>query len=211
MIRLAWLMVVASVACGGSSRTSTASDAGNSPTDACVPSDALPVAAPVGAPCVPRSELNPQFSGSSEGELGLETPSASCASQVCLIDHFAGRVSCPYGQSADGHGPDGGPGCTVPGSCEPVTVQVLPQCADRTAAEAVYCSCRCANSEGKTDDGATYCTCPSSMTCVQLLAAFPNPDGGPQTTGGAYCTKPGPEYEGGMCGATCDPTKTPCP
>ena len=86
----------------------------------------------------------------SSASLTLKTP--ACASQVCIVNHFQGRVTCPYGQSVRGQGPDGTPGCKVPGTCDPIAVEVPPQCADRSAAETVYCSCRCANAEGRTDD-----------------------------------------------------------
>jgi hypothetical protein len=83
--------------------------------------------------------------------------------------------------------------------------------ADRTAADAVYCSCRCANVDGGTGDG-TYCQCPGGMTCTQLVPYFPpsGPSTGAPDMSGAYCIKAGTAYDGGACVA-CDPTQSPCP
>jgi hypothetical protein len=83
----------------------------------------------------------------------------------------------------------------TPGTCDPITVQVEPQCADRPAAQTVYCSCRCANINGRTDDGATYCTCPGTMMCVQLYSSIGNTDSGLDTITGAYCVKANTEYD----------------
>ena len=221
-IRLACFVAMASVACGGGTRGASATDAGGArdvdavstaaPDGACVPSDAAPAAAPVGAPCVPNGEKNPEFSGFSLYDLDREFGGPECASQLCLINKFNGRVSCPYGQNASGQGPDGTPGCKAPGSCDPVTVPITPQCATRTAADAVYCSCRCANADGKTDDGATYCTCPGTMTCSLTVPPFG--DAGPVAQGGTYCVKANTELDAGIqpsCSTSCDPTKSPCP
>jgi hypothetical protein len=177
---------------------------------ACVPSDAAITAAAVGAPCVPDEEKSPQFEGSSAETISLGNNNPGCASRSCVINHFQGRVTCPYGQSASGQGPDGTPGCKAAGACDPVTVEVSEQLTCRTAAEAVYCSCRCANVDGKTDDGATYCTCPDTMTCALTFPELLGPDGG-FTTGATYCVKAGTEFDGGLCSTTCDPTKAPCP
>ena len=57
------------------------------------------------------------------------------------------------------------------------------QCDKRKADNAVYCSCRCANGYGKTDDGFKYCTCPDGFT-------------------GAHCESPID------CGAPSAPTNT---
>jgi hypothetical protein len=88
-------------------------------------------------------------------------------------------------------------GDTTPGSKTGATVQ--PQCLSRTANEAVYCSCRCANVEGNTNDGANYCTCPQGFSCSQLVSST-----GPNDTGltGAYCIKSGTDYQASQCPST---------
>jgi hypothetical protein len=141
------------------------------------------------------------------------------------VNHFQGRVSCPYGQDANGVGPKDKsganiPGCGIPGSkvdtsgkqSQPVTgsgtAEVKPQCTDRTADKAVYCSCRCANVDGRTDDGANYCKCPDGYSCQQLVTPI-----GPTDTGltGAYCVKSGTVYDPTrVCGNVCDATQKNC-
>jgi hypothetical protein len=174
---------------------------------ACFPDGAAAnAAAPVGALCVPRQEKDPLWSGSTMDDVITDTENLGCASGVCIVNHFQGRVTCPYGQSESGQGPDGTPGCKAPGSCDPVTVEVLPQCTNRPAVETVNCSCRCANAEGKTDDGASYCTCPGSMMCVQLVSPIGDADVG---IAGAYCIKAGAENDAAALCSPCDPTKAP--
>jgi hypothetical protein len=133
----------------------------------------------------------------------LESDNPTCgATDVCLLNHFDGRTSCPYG------GPPGT--CTVPGTGAPVTVSVSPQCVDRRAADAVYCSCRCANIAGRTDDGASYCTCPDSFACTQLVT--PIGQSSADDIAGAYCIKRGTAYDPlASCTVHCDPASHPCP
>lgn len=165
-------------------------------------------AATLGGSCIPGEEETSQFPGFSVHTVAIETTNPMCASHVCLINHFQGRVTCPYGQSATGQGPGGAAGCTVPETGDPVAVEVPAQLTCRIAAETVYCSCRCANDEGKTDDGAAYCTCPGAMMCVQLVSSIGDAGVG---IAGAYCVKAGTEFDGGVCSTTCDPTTSRCP
>jgi len=154
----------------------------------------------VGDPCIPEQEYNQEFSGFDDKEVNIESKSFQCQTRVCLVYHFRGRVSCPYGQNPEGQGPAGGSACTVPGEKTPITgdpgdpnkALVRPQCSDRTTDKAVYCSCRCANVDGKTDDGANYCSCPDGFTC-QPLDLFPIPGQDTFLTG-SYCVKSGTEY-----------------
>jgi len=46
-----------------------------------------------------RLEDDARFLGFADDEVNLEAPSPSCATAtpVCLVSHFRGRVSCPYG------------------------------------------------------------------------------------------------------------------
>jgi hypothetical protein len=168
----------------------------------------------VGDPCVPEQEYNTDFPGFDAQEVNVESKSFQCQTRLCLVNHFQGRVSCPYGQDAQGKAPTGASGpCTVPGSDTPITgtpgnESVPPQCKDRTAAQTVYCSCRCADVNGNTNDGANYCTCPDGYSCSQLVTSI-----GASDTGltGAYCIKQGTAYDrGDACGTKCDPVNNKC-
>ena len=189
----------------------------------------------VGDPCIPEQEYKADFSGFDPQEVNVESKSFQCLTRLCLVNHFRGRVTCPYGQSSDGSslpsvdGATGGafPGqdpngvyadkCTIPGgdkgnsgdlitgpASSPNGAQVEPQCVDREASNTVYCSCRCANADNKTDDGANYCTCPDGFQCSQLVN--PVAGSGNEFLAGAYCIKKGTEYQDfGSCESPCDP------
>jgi hypothetical protein len=189
-----------------------ASPAGDS---GCAAAATAPVSS-VGGPCTPVEEQQSAYGAATEYGVSLDPANPRCGeNDVCLVNHFQGRVTCPYGQNAAGDGPDGSPGCFTPGTCMPVrpnSGQAVPaQCANRTAADAVYCSCRCANVDGGTGDG-TYCQCPGGMTCTQLVPyiAPSGPSTGAPDMSGAYCIKAGTAYDSGACVA-CDPTQSPCP
>jgi hypothetical protein len=186
----------------------------------------------VGDPCVPEQEYDPTFAGFDPGEVNVESKSFDCQTRLCLANHFQGRVTCPYGQTAAG-GPPTGPGntvakdangnpigvnvaaagatanvvgCVVPGTTEAITGQggsagatVQPQCLSRTADKAVYCSCHCANTEGNTNDGQNYCTCPEGYACTQLVSSTGQGDTG---LTGAYCIKNGTGYDSTTCPST---------
>lgn len=141
----------------------------------------------VGDPCVPEDEYSPTFSGFSLGEVGTESRSFSCESRLCLVNHFQGRVSCPYGQSATAAGDAR---CLLPGSEEPVSVVVPPQLLDRRAEDAVYCSCRC---DGP-DPAARYCECPSGFSCSRVV---PDLSLGRAQLPGSYCIRSGSEFDAG--------------
>jgi hypothetical protein len=180
----------------------------------------------VGDPCTPEAEYNQAFNGFDQNEVNIESKSFQCQTRLCLVNHFQGRVSCVYGQDSAGVGPSGGaagtPGgsCTVPGdNTKPITgnpdpankagATVLPQCFGREAAKTVYCSCRCANVDGKTDDGANYCTCPDGFSCTQLVSSI----GGNFNEGltGAYCIKANTAFDrANPCTTNCDPVAQKC-
>ncbi len=181
----------------------------------------------IGDPCTPEQEYDPSFLGFNIGEVSTESKSFQCQTRLCLVNHFQGRVSCPYGQDSDKMGnPQPKPmanACALPGIGGPVTgkdvngnfkdntaqAAVLPQCNDRNADKTVYCSCRCANVQGNTNDGAVYCKCPDGFTCTQLVSAIPLQDTG---LAGAYCIKQGTQYDpnSGSCSNPCDSTAGNC-
>ncbi|HZU82834.1 MAG TPA: hypothetical protein VE987_07960 [Polyangiaceae bacterium] len=178
-------------------------------------------AASVGTACTPAPELDASFAGFDRHEVVLDDGNAACSSAVCLVNHFQGRTTCPYGQDASGDPPPGAGACTVPGTGAPVrpnawlggdagavSQMVPPQCGDRRASDAVYCSCRCANAEGKTDDGAAYCACPSGYGCTQLVALIEPGD----PLAGAYCIKDGTAFDASSaCSRPCDAATMSCP
>lgn len=141
----------------------------------------------VGDPCVPEDEYSPTFAGFALTEVSTESRSFSCESRLCLVNHFQGRVSCPYGQSAM---PEGDARCFIPGSAEPVSALVQPQLLDRRADDAVYCSCRC---DGP-DPGARYCECPSGFKCSRVV---PELALGRAQLPGSYCVREGSEFDEG--------------
>jgi len=152
----------------------------------------------VGATCTPSSETSASFDGFSAAEVAADTSNAACAG-ACLVYHFQGLTTCPYGQTAQAMAPSGATACTVPGTSTPVTGAVLAQCADRTAADTVYCSCQCADSSGNA--GPSDCTCPSGYDCTSLGATL-----------GSYCIRDGTTYDpSNSCAVTCDPQASPCP
>ena len=59
----------------------------------------LPEPGGVGDPCIPEDEYQTAFTGYGETEVNVESRSFQCETRVCLVNHFRGRVSCPYGQS----------------------------------------------------------------------------------------------------------------
>ncbi len=168
----------------------------------------------VGDPCTPEAEYSTSFTGFDQKEVSTESADYQCFSRLCLVNHFQGLVSCPYGQDQSQNSDWNKPGstatapkgCTTPFINSPVDgkdssgnyvntttqAQVQPQCNDRRANQAVYCSCRCANLDGQTNDGAVYCTCPDGFTCTQLYSSI----GGSTNQGltGAYCIRAGSDY-----------------
>jgi hypothetical protein len=206
---------IAAIAAIASGSVACALPSGGSSPDAGTDAIAIP-AASVGTPCMPSDEYSATFSGFNVNKLTLDEGNPACGSMVCLVNHFQGRVSCPYGQAADGKGPTPASPCTVPGSSAPVTPQgparlgesVDSQCIDRSGTRAVYCSCRCANAEGKTDDGATYCACPSGFACTQVVPPLVSGD----PSAGGYCIPEGTAFDPNKsCANTCSPTSNPCP
>jgi hypothetical protein len=183
----------------------------------------------IGTPCVPAEEDDAAFPGfvATEVSIELPAPDADPGVLVCLANHFRGRATCPYGQdeagdalpSVDGASggsfPSGVGPCVTP-SGAPVTgggsegALVEPQCADRRAAKVVTWSCRCESADGRTDDGATYCSCPDGTTCQQLVTPV-GPVGGTPDISGAYCIPNGTDFDPfAACAQACDPSVTTC-
>jgi len=176
----------------------------------------------VGDPCTPEDEYQKTFSGYAVAEVNLESKSFQCETRLCLVNHFQGRVTCPYGQSsnavtpggklepteqtqylmADGVTPNEKGYCHLPGTSDKdnrVTVPVNKQYQNRRPINAVYCSCRC---DGP-DTNARYCKCPTGFQCTELLREVRELPG--QELAGSYCVKENTVYVQGqtMLGNPC--------
>jgi hypothetical protein len=169
----------------------------------------------VGDPCTPEQEYDPTFAGFAKEEVSTEGESFQCQTRLCLVNHFQGRVSCPYGQdtmgnpiNANGLVSPATAGCVTPGINSPVTTPtpdpvtgfgVNPQCTERTADKTVYCSCRCADING-TQQGGNFCKCPSGFSCTQLVSSLSAMSD--QGLTGAYCIKDGTAFSESTTTAT---------
>lgn len=159
----------------------------------------------VGDPCIPEDEYTEKFSGFSVEEVNVESRSFQCETRICLVNHFQGRVSCPYGNKLSEQNTryeeTNMPGCYIPNSDRklvdepghPDAVAVNPQLVKRQAKDAVYCSCRC---DGP-DPNARYCECPSGFACRQLIDDLKL---GSAQLVGKYCVREGTEYVPGQTG-----------
>lgn len=169
----------------------------------------------LGTACTPSEERSPSFAGFNYREVTLDEGNAACGGGVCLVNHFQGLGACPYGQGNNGSPPPGASACALPDAGALVHPDggfagqtVNPWCTDRMPASTVYCSCRCQNALGRTDDGASYCTCPSGYTCSQVVPAIEPAD----PRAGGYCIKSGTAYDpSAICQSECYPGTTPCP
>lgn len=153
----------------------------------------------VGDPCIPEDEYRTTFSGFSETQVNVESRSFQCETRVCLVEHFRGRVSCPYG-SQPGDGPANE--CRIPGTSggpgNVVEVPVPAQLHARAPQDSVYCSCRCKGP----DSEARYCECPPGFKCTELIDNIGKDLGvGLEQLAGSYCVKDGQHIE--------DPLKIP--
>ncbi len=151
----------------------------------------------VGDPCVPEEEFLKDFSGFSLEQTNVESRSFQCETRICLVNHFAGRVSCPYGQAEGdlGLAATDPKRCRIPGSTDPVEVAVDPQRVKRRADDTVYCSCRCSGP----DKNARYCDCPSGYGCVKLIDDLSLGSG---QLAGSYCIKDGTAYDASAQGVS---------
>lgn len=181
----------------------------------------------VGDPCTPEQEYDPTFNGFSIEEVNVESKSFQCRTRVCLVNHFQGRTSCTYGQNADGQPNDTRDGatapngaCHVPGTEDPITgntadpadtkkATVPPQCLDRTADKAVYCSCRCADINGQKPGDQTFCDCPDGFACTPLVTSIGQ---GNEGLTGSYCIKSNTQYDPTTrcVSGECNPTTQNC-
>ena len=160
----------------------------------------------IGDPCVPEDEYQQFFSGYAVTEVNIESRSFQCETRLCLVNHFQGRVCCPYGQTeAEATRPHDGrtsSSVTSPGrSARPTRSRSRSTSSTqgRKAADTVYCSCRCNGA----DTTARYCKCPTGFQCVELLNAIKGLGG--TELAGSYCVKKAPSSTNGVTstGAYC--------
>lgn len=137
--------------------------------------------AALGSVCVPRDEADPTFSGFDRKNVTVDLGASTCASGVCLVNQFQGRVSCPYGQQSPSS--ESAPSCRTPDSHRAVTVKVLPQLVSRPPSLGSTCSCRCAGP----GDG-PFCECGADLECVPLIDALGLGD---DAYAGSYCVPRG--------------------
>ncbi len=171
-------------------------------------------AASVGIACIPSEERSSAFAGFLTSQVTLDEGNSACGSDVCLVNHFEGLTSCPYGQDSTGAAPPGAQPCALPDGGAGVHPDggagqsVAAWCTDRKASSTVCCSCRCENALGKTDDGASYCSCPTGYICSQVVPAIEPGD----PSSGGYCIRAGSQYSSNpACSSACYPVATPCP
>ena len=171
----------------------------------------------VGDPCIPEDEYKQNFNGFQASEVNIESKSFQCETRVCIVNHFQGRVSCPYGQTVDQMNtldPTDKARCRIPGTdgdtlasdnsnVDEITVPVDPQLVKRNADNTVYCSCRCKGP----DPNARYCECPSGYECAELVRELGLP--GRAQLAGSYCVKAGTVYNPqSLDPETCDPVRS---
>jgi hypothetical protein len=150
-----------------------------------------------GRACVPGDEQVPTFSGYAEQEIVVDDGTGACGTGVCLVNHFQGRVSCPYGQTADQALTD--PQCALRDGSGAVSVAVTPQLLGRRADDAVYCSCRCDGPLGS----ANFCACRDGFVCTPLV-------GGSNPLAGSYCVKDGTVWYDDVAADLCDRSLANC-
>lgn len=174
----------------------------------------------IGDPCTPEQEYDENFLGFDHKEVNVESKSFQCRTRLCLVHHFQGRVSCPYGQGPNGEAPSGADACKIPGNSERGISgakdeggafvdprrqsRVDAQCVDRAAPKAVYCSCRCADINGNRPGDQTFCDCPDGFTCERLVTSIGQ---GNEGLTGSYCIYNGTKYDPttACSQGTCDP------
>lgn len=145
----------------------------------------------MGQTCMPVEEYAADFTGFSPADVTVEL-GGQCASGVCLVNHFAGRLTCPYG----------GVGCLTPDG-ETVPGSILPQVEERRPENSVYCSCRC---DGP-DPDADYCECGAGFECAPLVPVAVE---GSEPATGAYCVKVGTVFDETLPRRECDAQTSSC-
>jgi hypothetical protein len=149
--------------------------------------DAPPGSRATGEPCLPRDERRSDFNGFGIQDVTLDLGTPECQTNLCLVNHFQGRASCPYGQPLFSD-VEGTPQCLMPGDGSLVDVAVDPQLVERRAEDNAICSCRCAG-----PGPGPFCTCPEGMRCEPLIPRAGVPD--EEAYAGSFCINAGTQYD----------------
>jgi len=174
----------------------------------------------VGDPCIPEDEYHQTFNGYAPTEVNVESKSFQCETRVCIVNHFQGRVSCPYGQvqglidpGSTHKSPTDPSRCRIPGTdgkhcvdgnnkpqaCPAGEGNGLTNIDEISVAvdpQLVYRNaqdtvyCSC-RCQGP-DKTAKYCECPSGYVCSELVRELGL---GPSQLAGSYCVKSGTVYD----------------
>lgn len=184
----------------------------------------------VGDPCTPEDEYRQSFNGYAVTEVNVESKSFQCETRVCIVNHFQGRVSCPYGQTEDildsgatPKSPTDPARCRIPGTNGK-------HCLDQSGTKSADCpadgsgtnideitvpvqsqlidrnaqdTVYCSCRCAGPDPAAKYCECPSGYACTELVRELGLP--GKAELAGSYCVKNGTVYDpqGATSAITC--------
>ena len=163
----------AELASGGAPGNGESVGAGAASTDSPSGTDSTKLA--VGEVCVPPLEHSPRFNGFALDLVTVQDEADDCASGICLIQRFRGRVSCPLGNESQP--------CFLPGSNELVAVAVEAQLVSRPPSSSATCSCRCAG-----PGPGPFCECGADQECVHMLDDLGL---GENELAGSYCVPRG--------------------
>jgi hypothetical protein len=176
----------------------------------------------VGDPCTPEDEYQQDFNGFQVTETNVESRSFQCATRLCLVNHFQGRVSCRLGQTAtegppfaDPLGPKDAtnlnmgwaPKCSIPGTAvdrrDPMPLQKdVGRLSKDNINVAVPAQLRSRQTEQAVycscrcdgpDKNARYCECPEGFQCEPLVDDLKITEGAGQLAG-SYCIRAGSKY-----------------
>lgn len=149
----------------------------------------------VGQPCTPEDEYSFRFPGFKLTEDVIESRSFQCATRICLVNHFQGRVSCPLGQPAP-KDKNGQPYCTQdPDSCDTaagyecvLAGSYSPSCTYVENGDEDDAFCASQGAGGKCNP-AGFCECASVADCLGL-AEFASCDAKTKQCVSYACHKP---------------------
>lgn len=160
----------------------------------------------VGVPCTPEDEYSFRFPGFKLTEDVIESRSFQCATRICLVNHFQGRVSCPLGQPAP-KDKNGQPYCTPDVDIDgDGNLDLKDSCDTQNGYKCVLAgsySPSCNYVDGDEDDAfcvsqgaggkcnqAGFCECSSTADCLGL-AEFASCDAKTKQCVSYACHKPG--------------------
>lgn len=107
----------------------------------------------IGDPCTPEDEYDPAFAGFKVTEENIESRSFQCQTRICLVNHFQGRESCPYGQAAPPPCDPNNPICPADSACVEASV-FAPECESNDDCTSGTC-----------DPERKVCVCTSVLDC----------------------------------------------